>query len=133
MLAKRILAGIFAVVVLLKLIILAINPHLWAGAVQALQGHQALATLIYLVLIAITGYYVFSTLDLLDIAVAMFFISMLIALSIIPYAGAMLKLPEEIISIGVGQAWLSVVLWGALAVAVLYKIFSPSRGPRRQE
>jgi hypothetical protein len=131
MLAKRILAGFFAMVVLLKLVLLALNPHFWVGAVQALQAHQTLVTLIYLVMIAITGYCIFSTLDLIDIAVAMFFTGMLIALSAIPYAGAMLKLPAEIIGIGLGKSWLAMMLWGALAVAVLYKIFSPGRGRRR--
>jgi hypothetical protein len=131
--AKRILAGIFAVLVLLKLIILAVNPQVWAGAVQALLGHQALVTLIYLILAAITGYYVFSTLDLLDIAVVMFFTGLLIGLSFIPYAGALPKLQEEVIHIGLGQAWWVAVLWGALAVAVLYKIFAPSRDQQRQK
>ncbi len=130
---KKILAGIFAVTVLLKLIILAINPHLWSGAVEALLGQQALVMIIYLVLLAVTGYYVFSTLDLIDIAVAMFFTSVMVGLSFIPYASVLPKLQEEVISIGVGQAWLSVVLWGALAVAVLYKVFSPGRGRLRQE
>ena len=56
MLAKRILAGIFAVTILTKLIFLAFNPNLWAGAVQTLIGHQSLIMLIYLVLLVITGY-----------------------------------------------------------------------------
>jgi hypothetical protein len=133
MLAKRILAGVFAVTVLLKLSILAINPHLWAGAVQAIQGQQTLIMLIYLVLLAITGYYAFSSLDLINIAVVMLFTSLLIAFTITPYVSALPKMPEEIISMGAGKAWLAMLLWGALAVAVLYKIFSPSRGPRRQE
>lgn len=129
---KRILAGIFAVLVLLKLSILAINPHLWSGAVTALLGQQTLVTVIYIALIVITGYYVFSTLDLIDIAVAMLFTSMMVGLSMLPYAGALPKLQEEVISIGVGRAWLTVLLWGALAVAVLYKIFSPGRGQLRR-
>ncbi len=133
MLAKRILAGFFAVIILLKLIIGVINPNLWIDAVEAFMGQHALVMIIYLVLIIITGYYVFSTLDLIDIAVAMFFTSLLIAISIIPYSSAFLKLREEIISIGVGKAWLAAALWGALAVAILYKIFSPARPRLRKD
>jgi len=125
MLAKRILAGIFAVTILLKLIFLAVKPNLWIGAVEVFLGQEALVTLIYLVLIAITGYYLFSTLDLMDIAVVMLFTSLLIGLTIIPYAGALLKVREEI-SVGPAKAWLAWLLWGALAVAVLYKVFSPA-------
>ena len=127
MLGKRILAGIFAVMILLKLIIGITNPNLWSGAVEALLGQKTSVMIVYLALLIVTGYFVFSKIDLIDLAVTMFFTSLLIAISIIPYAGVLLKLREEIITIGVGKAWLAVALWGALAVAVLYKIFSPSR------
>jgi hypothetical protein len=125
--AKKILAGIFAVTILLKLIIGVINPHLWMGAVAALLGQQALVMIIYLVLLVITGWFVFSKIDLIDLAVAMLFTSLLMTISILPYAGVLLKFREEILSIGLGQAWLALVLWGALAVAVLCKVFSPER------
>ncbi len=130
MLGKKILAGIFAAIVLVKLIFLLIKPNLWIAAAEVVLEHNEWVVAVYLVLILLAGYFIFSTLDLIDIAVAMLFTSLLIALSIIPYAGALLKLREEI-SIGLGQAWLAALLWGALAVAVLYKIFSPSRGRRR--
>ncbi|MEW6660707.1 MAG: hypothetical protein AB1424_18855 [Thermodesulfobacteriota bacterium] len=128
---KRILAGIFAVTILLKLIFLAINPHLWAGAVQVLQAKQTVIMLVYLALLVITGYYAFSSLDLINIAVVMLFTSLLMALTMTPYLSALPKLPEEIISMGVGRAWLPILIWVALAVAVLYKISLPGRGPRR--
>jgi hypothetical protein len=129
--AKKILAGIFAVIILVKLIILVTMPHLWMGAVEALLGHQTPVTAIYLVLLVITGYYVFASLDIIDIAVTMFFTSMLLAVSILPYASVLLKMRGEIMGIGLGKAWLALLLWGALAVAVLYKIFSTERGQFR--
>lgn len=127
MLAKRILAGIFAGIILLKLLFWVINPNLWMGALEELLKEQALVMIIYLGLMIITGYYMFAHLNLIDIAVVMFFTSILMALSILPYASSLLKLREEIMSIGMGKAWLAVLLWGALAVAVLYRVFSPGR------
>ena len=127
MLAKRILAGIFAVTILLKLIFLAVNPHLWAGAVLAIQGHQALIMLIYLALLVITGYYAFFSLDMINIAVVMLFTSLLMAFTMTPYLSALPKLPEEIINMGLGKAWLAMLIWGALAVAVLFKVLTPGR------
>jgi len=132
MLAKRILAGIFAAVILLKLLFLVTNPHLWMGMVESLLGHQALVMIIYLILMVITGYYVFSTLDLIDIAVVMFFTSALLALSILPYAAMLPKLRDEIISIGIGRAWLAMLPWGILAAAVLFKVFSPGGNQSRK-
>ncbi|MFZ5452411.1 MAG: hypothetical protein ACOZF2_11170 [Thermodesulfobacteriota bacterium] len=131
--AKRILAGIFAVVILLKMLFWITNPHLWMGVVESLLGHQALVTIIYLGLLVITGYYAFSTLDLIDIVVVMFFTSTLIAIGTLPYASLLLKLRDEITSIGLGKAWLALLLWGALAVAVLYKVLAPAGNQSRQK
>jgi 4-amino-4-deoxy-L-arabinose transferase-like glycosyltransferase len=127
MLGKKILAGIFAVMILLKIMVLVINPNLWMGAVAELLKQPTTVMIIYLGLLVVTGFYIFSQLNLLDIALVMFFTSMLLALSILPYAGVLLKMREEIISIGLGKARLALLLWGALAVAVLYKVFSPTR------
>lgn len=128
---KRILAAIFAVVILIKLLFWIIAPNLWMGLVDSLLGHQAMLTIIYLGLLVITGYYVFSTLNLFDIVVVMFFTSILIAIGTLPYASLLLKLRGEITSIGVSKAWLALLLWGGLAVVVLYKVFYADRGESR--
>jgi len=127
MLGKRILAGVFAGVVLLKLIFLLFNPNLWIGAAEVLLEQHGPVMLVYLALLLITGYYLFSTLDLIDVAVAMFFTSLLIAIGLLPYAATLFKLREEM-SVGVGKAWLAALIWGALAAAVLFKVFCPGRG-----
>jgi hypothetical protein len=133
MLAKKILASIFALVVLWKLLIAITNPGLWMGAVEWLLGHNLVLMATYLILLAITGYFVFSSLDLVDIAIVMFFTSILTGISLIPYSALLLRLREEIISLGVGRAWFAVLIWGALAVAVLYRVFSPSRAQLQKE
>jgi inner membrane protein involved in colicin E2 resistance len=128
MLAKKILAGIFAGIILLKLLVGLTNPHQWLGLTGAFLGHYTVVMAIYLILIVITGYYIFSSLNLIDIAVVMFFTSLLVGLSLVPYSTVLLKVSEEIATSGFGKAWLALVLWGALAVAVLFKIFSKGRG-----
>ena len=125
--AKKILAVIFAAVILIKLLFWIIAPNLWMGLVDSLLGHQTLVTVIYLALLVITGYYAFSTLDLFDIVVVMFFTSILIAIGTLPYASLLLKFRDQITSIGLGKAWLALLLWGALAVVVLYKVFYADR------
>lgn len=126
MLGKKIFAGIFAAIVLLKIIFLLIKPNLWIGAAEVVLEHNEWVVGCYLVLILITGYFVFSTLNLIDIAVVMLFTSLLTALAILPFAGALFKLREEI-SAGVGKSWLAVLIWGALAVVVLFKVLTPGR------
>jgi inner membrane protein involved in colicin E2 resistance len=131
MLAKRILAGLFALIILLKLLVGLTNPHKWLDLTGVLLGHTSIVMGIYLILLIITGYYILSSLKLIDIALVMYFTSMLVGLSLVPYAPLLLKMSEEIAALGIGKAWLALVLWGALAVAVLYEVLSKRRGWNR--
>jgi hypothetical protein len=128
MLAKKILAGIFAGVILLKLAVALTNPGKWMGLVGVLLGHYTIIMIVYLLLIAITGYYILSSVDLIDIAVVMLFTSLLVAIALLPYPETILKLREEIITTGLGQAWFAGALWGAVSIAVLFKVFAKDRG-----
>ena len=127
MLGKKILAVIFAAAILIKLAFLLISPSLWLGATQGFMGHYAAIMGFYLVLLVITGYFVFTSLDLIDVAVVMLFTSILLGLSLMPYLASIPQLREAIVTVGFGKAWPAWILWAAIAVAVLYRIFSGSR------
>jgi hypothetical protein len=127
MLGKRILAGICGVAILAKLLFIFISPVKWVGLMEVFLGHTTLIGAVYLVLIIITGFYVFLSIDLIDLAVVMLFTSLLIGASLIPYADSLLKLTGEIATVGLGKAWPAMVFWGALAVAVLYRVFTPNK------
>jgi len=124
MLGKKILAGIFAALILIKLAFLLTCPSQWLGATQAFLGHYAVIMGIYLVLLVITGYFVFTSLDLIDVAVVMLFTCILLGLSFLPYLASLPKFSEAIVSVGFGKAWPALILWAAIAVAVLYRIFA---------
>ena len=123
MLGKKILAVIFAAAILIKLSFLLISPEGWLGATQAFLGHYAAMTGFYLVLLVITGYFVFTSLDLIDVAVVMLFTSILLGLSLIPYMAPVPQLAEAIVNVGFARTWPAWLLWAAIAVAVLYRIF----------
>ena len=127
MYAKKILAGFFAILILVKLAALLINPAGWLHLGQVFLEHHIVVTGIYVVLIAITGYFIFSSLNLIDLALVMFFTSLLIGLTLIPYSTQMQQLGEAMVALGLRQAWLAMVIWGAVAVAVLSKTLSKSR------
>ena len=127
MLGKKILAVIFAAAILIKLAFLLISPEGWLGATQGFLNHYSAMTAIYLALLVITGYFVFTSLDLIDVAVVMLFTSILLGLSLIPYLASVPQLPEAIVSVGFAKVWPAWLLWGAIAVAVLYRIFSVRR------
>jgi hypothetical protein len=129
MLGKKILAGSFAVLILIKLAFLLASPEKWLGATQAFFGHAGIVTGVYLVLLVITGYYVFTSLDLIDVAVAMLFTGLLVGLSLIPYAELVQKVGQEVVTVGFGKVWLAWVIWVVIALAVLYKLFA-SKGKK---
>jgi hypothetical protein len=128
MLGKKILAGSFAALVLIKLAFLLISPASWLGATQAFLSHYTVTVGMYLVLLVITGYFVFTSLDLIDVAVVMLFTGILLGLSLIPYLAAMPKLPEIIVSVGLAKVWPAWIIWAAIAVAVLYRVFGNQKG-----
>ena len=128
---KKILAGIFAALILFKLLFIIVSPGKWMGLVEVFLKHYAFIWWVYLALIIVTGYYIFTSLDLIDIVLVMFFTALIIGVSLIPFSDAWLKLGKEIAAKGLGKAWLSVVIWGALAVAVLFRLWSsPKRKSR---
>jgi hypothetical protein len=124
MLGKKILAGIFAVVILIKLAFLLLSPEHWLGATQAFLGHYAAMMGLYLVLLVITGYFVFTRIDLIDVAVVMLFTSVLLGLSLLPYLASIPQLREAIVKVGLNKFWSGLIIWAVIAVAVLYRIFS---------
>ncbi len=127
MFAKKILAGFFAILILVKLAALLINPAGWLHLGKVFLEHHAMVTGIYLILIAMTGYFIFSSLNLIDLALVMFFTSLLTGLALIPYSTQMQQLGEAMVALGLRQAWLAMVIWGAVAVAVLSKVLSKRR------
>ena len=127
MVAKKVLATIFAALTLVKLLALWLTPDKWLNLTRLLLSHQVILNYVYLALLAITGYLIFSSLNLIDIALVMLFTSLLTGLFLLPYSAPMFKLGEAMAAIGLAKAWLPLVIWGALAVAVLAKVFSKRR------
>jgi hypothetical protein len=128
---KKVLAVIFAVAVLAKLFFIIFSPVKWVGFMEVFLGHTGLLWVVYLVLLVITGGFVFLSIDLLDLAVAMLFTSLLIGLSLVPYSASLLKLGGEIVTVGLWKAWPAMVFWLALAVAMLYRVFADNKKRRR--
>ena len=124
---KKILAGVFAALTLIKLAFLVTSPEQWLGLTQTFLGHYAIVMGVYLVLLAITGYYIFTSLDLIDVAVVMLFTATLVGLSLIPYSGSMVKLGQDFVTVGLGKAWLALLIWVAIAAAVLYRIVASKK------
>ncbi|MFQ5863584.1 MAG: hypothetical protein ACE5IC_10785 [Candidatus Brocadiales bacterium] len=123
----EILATIFAVFVLVKLIIVTVSPNLWMNVAGAMLKGQVVTTVIYLVLAGIVGHFVFSGLTIIQIAAVMLLTSLLAGAALAPYSRVILTLGEEMVKEGINKAWPAMVIWAVLAIWVLYTVFAGGR------
>jgi hypothetical protein len=119
----KVLATIFAVAVLVKLTLIICKPDLWMKLLDLIMKKYVRTMVIYMMLAAIVGYYVLTTIHIIDVAAVMLFTSLLIGVSLAPYSTSLLKLREDVMSVGIGKAWLPMLIWGILALWVLYAVF----------
>jgi len=121
----EILALIFAIAVLLKLIIVALSSKSWLGIVKPIYSNPVLLIVIELILSAVILYYLLQTLGIIQIMACVLLGALLTGLSFaafskefLPFALKMLK--GNIIS----KAWLPILIWLALSIWVLIELFA---------
>jgi uncharacterized membrane protein YozB (DUF420 family) len=123
----EILATIFAIMVLVKLLTVALNPKLWMKWVEPVLSNYAYTTIVYVLLAVITGYIIFRSLNIVQVAAVMLFTTVLIGLTMVPYLDKLLALGKEIVGTRSGmfrKAWLAIVIWAGIAVWTLYAVFA---------
>lgn len=121
----EILALIFAVLVLVKLIVILIRPKAWGKFVAVVWSKAGLTMLVCLVLAVITGYYVLNNLSIVEVGAVMLFTSTLMAVAWGPYSKLLLKMKEEVLKPGaVQKSWLPIIIWLVLGVWILYSILT---------
>ncbi|MCR4328377.1 MAG: hypothetical protein NUV53_02555 [Patescibacteria group bacterium] len=114
-----ILAVVFSVIVLVKLAVVIINPGIWMKLVDPIYRHTTVTTIVYVVLLAVAGYYVLPLVTAVQFGAIALIVMLIVGLGFIPYANVILKLRDEVIAKGIGKAWFSVLVWFALAIWVL--------------
>jgi ABC-type protease/lipase transport system fused ATPase/permease subunit len=126
MIVMKILGAIFAIAVLVKLIVFLIHPKAWMRVAETLLKAHKITTLVYLVLAIIAAACIFTRLDIIEVAAVMFFTTVLMAMAMIPYSKAMLKLKEEISGSRLEilrNSWLAILVWLGFAIWILWAIF----------
>ncbi len=123
----EILAIILAIIVLVKLFIITINPKLWMKVAEVVLSNYIPTTVIYFILTIIIGYYIFTSLNIVQVAAVILFASILIGLSLLPFSNTILKIRSEMLgtrSDMFRKGWLAIFIWGGIAVWVLYTILT---------
>lgn len=116
-------AVIIAVLTLAKIITVLINPRAWMRLVEPLFKNPAATTVVYLVLAAVTGYYVLQNFSIIEIGAVMLFFVFLMGIGLFPYSDTILKLREEVIEKGAKKAWPAVIIWTVFALWILCAVF----------
>lgn len=120
----EILATVFAILILVKVSIFAVRPETWMKVSEAILNKKDWLTVPLLILAGVVGYYVFTSLSVVEVAAVMLFASLLTSLSLLPYFGAF-KIREffgsrsEILR----RSWWLLLIWVGIAVWVLYAVF----------
>ena len=128
MAALDIIATIFALLIVVKIVVVLVKPQLWMKKVaEPLLGNPPLATAVYGILAIVVGYYVFTNLDIIDIAAVMAFTALVTGLGMLPYAQTLLKVAEEMSATRsklLRNAWLPIVIWVVIALWVLTSVLA---------
>ncbi len=128
MTALEIIATIFALFVLVKMVVVLIDPQIWMKKVaEPLLGNPRLATTVYGVLAIVVGYYVFASLHIVDVAAVMLFTALVMGVGMMPYSKALLKIAEEMSATRselLRNAWLLIVIWTVIALWVLTSVLA---------
>ena len=121
----EILATVFAVLILVKVSIFAVRPETWMKVSEAILNKKDWLTVPLLILAGVVGYYVFTSLSVVEVAAVMLFASLLMSLFLLPYYDDVLKVKEFFgrRSEMLRRSWWSLLIWVGIAVWVLYAVF----------
>lgn len=120
----EILALIFALFILIKLIVVAISPKKWITFSKAALRNKGPIYVVYIILTIIVGYFVLNSLSIVEVGAVMLLVSLLAALSFLPYAKKLIVFSDEIMNGVFKKSWLVIIIWIVLALWILYSVFT---------
>jgi len=118
----EIMAFAFAIMIILKLLVVLFHPKSALKASGAFVGKNALMQFIFLALAVWTGYYIFQYFTIVDVAAIMLFTTFLMAVAFAAYWELVVPLRKKAFQ-NRHRMWLSVIIWLFLAVWTLYALF----------
>jgi hypothetical protein len=123
MLIMKILAAVFAFLVLAKLIMLVVARDTWLGLVEKMYGPGNRTLLVYGGAAAVVGVLVLTQVSIIVVGAVMLWTALLMGLGMVPYCGLVLRWRDEIARVGLGQVWWVMVIWAGLAMWMLAAVF----------
>ena len=120
----EVLALIFGIGLIGKLIVAILNPKPSMKLAKRLLKHTTFTTILYLVLAGVVGIYVFQSMSITQVAAALLFGAFLLGLCLIPYADTALKIGNVMMGKNmIKKDWLALIIWVALAMWAIIAAF----------
>ena len=122
----EILALIFAVLVLVKVLLVMFNPQLRIRIAENLLQQSTLLMFIYTLGAALAGYYLLMDLTFVQIAAVMLFTTLLIGMASIPFGKELIHLVRQVMKNRVEylqKSYFTLILWMCIAIYILYSLF----------
>ena len=125
MTAVDVIASIVAILIVIKLIVIAIDKSKWHKHVvkRVYGGKSALTSIIFVVLAIVIFYYLILELSIVQIFAVMGLFSVLMGISFLQYQKELMGLVNKIYKkdLGVGM-WIYAIIWVLLSIWVLYLV-----------
>ncbi len=119
----EIIAGIFAVIILVKMVqFLIFKPKQMIKWIDKKFKDNRVVPYFFLVLAIVIGYFLLQTMSIVQIAAAGFLVACLYGFSFLLYPNEYIQFAKKVIS-NRKNLWLLMGIWTAFAVWVLYAIF----------
>lgn len=112
-----VLALIFGIVVLEKMIVGVLRPKLCLKHAKKFLKHKTFPVILYLALAVVVGIYVFNSMSIVQVAAVMLLSWILLALCLVPYSETALKLGQVMLGKDmIKKDWLALAIWAGLAI-----------------
>ncbi len=123
MMIMKLWAVVFALLVLVKMVMLVAARDYYLGLVDKMVGPGNRMVLAYGVAAAVVGIPVLLQVDIIEIGAVMLWTSLLVTLGMAPYGEILLKWRDEIAREGLSRVWWVMAIWTGLAVWILAAVF----------
>ena len=118
----EILALVLIVISVVKLIIIAVNPHCWFSGVAKLYACPVVGAVVPLVLAAIVLYFLVTAgITIIQILAVTLFIALLIMVGIAPHAEGLITFMKD--NAPLSRDWLYIVVWLVLLAWGVKELF----------
>lgn len=122
----EIMALIVAIVSLIKIIVILVNPRYWKEVAHVLYKNQAITTIISIILAAVVLKFLLTELSIIQIFATTLFLMLIMIIGFSAYSKEMLQLADKVLNNRdvLKKAWVSLIIWIALIAWVIYSIIT---------